>query len=333
LTGNTVTGNRNGERSGAQTLALLATTLNVPILRAIGEGTQRQLALRHAVGMPAQTTLRARLRRLERIGAIEKQRHDHFPGALEYELTAAGRDLLVVADAVERWLEQAPGGPLYLGGTAAKAAVTALADGWSTTILRALATAPLSLTELDRIIPSLSYPSLERRLAALRLAGQVEAQVVRGRGTPYSVTQWTREGVGPLTAAAHWERRNAQRETVPIGRIDAEATFLLIAPLLRMSGRASGSCRLAMELQGSDGPRLAGVVIEVEKGRLASCTSRLQGAPDAWAHGPPTAWLEALIRPDADQVEHNGDKRLTRALLGSMHEALFPKAQRTSCNS
>lgn len=323
MTANTVNGGGNGARSGAQTLVLLAAPLNVPILRALAAGPKQQLELRQETGSPAQTTLRAQLKRLDEVAAIEKRRRNRFPGVLEYELSAAGRDLLLVADAVERWLERAPGGPLPLGGNSAKAAIKALAAGWSTTMLRALAAGPLSLTELDRLIVSLSYPSLERRLAGLRLAGQVEAQAGNGRGTPYAVSVWGREGVGPLTAAARWERRHMPRGAAPIGRIDAEAVFLLTVPLLSLSEDVSGSCRMAVELPGSEGPRLAGVVVGVEKGRIASCTSRLQGTADAWALGSTTAWLEAIVRADTDSIEPGGDGRLARTLLESLHRALF----------
>jgi DNA-binding HxlR family transcriptional regulator len=309
---------------------LLAAPLNVPILRALAAGPKQQLELRHETGFPAQTTLRAQLKRLDEVGAIEKRRRNRFPGVLEYELSAAGRDLLLVADTTERWLQRAPDGPLPLGGNPAKAAIKALAAGWSTTMLRALAAGPLSLTELDRIIVSLSYPSLERRLAALRLAGQVEAQASNGRGTPYAVSAWAREGVGPLTAAARWERRHMPRSSPPIGRIDVEALFLLTVPLLRLPEDASGTCRMAVELPGSDGPRLAGVVVGIENGRIASCTSRLQGTADAWALGSMTAWLEAIVNADTDSIEPGGDGRLARTLLESIHRALFGAERQVS---
>jgi len=323
LATNTVNGSGNGARSGAQTLLLLAAPLNVAILRALAEGPKQQVDLRHETDTPAQTTLRAQLKRLEEVEALEKHRRNRFPGVLEYDLSAAGRDLLFVADTLERWLGRAPDAPLPLGGNAAKAAIKALAEGWSTTMLRALAANPLSLTELDRVIASLSYPSLERRLAALRLAGQVEARPGDGRGTPYAVTAWAREGVGPLAAAARWERCHMPCGTPPIGRIDAEAVFLLAAPLLRLSKDVSGSCRMAVELPGKNGRRLAGVVITVQKGQVESYTSRLQGTPGAWALGSAAAWLEAMVYADTDSIEPGGDGRLARALIECLHRTLF----------
>jgi hypothetical protein len=113
------------------------------------------------------------------------------------------------------------------------------------------------------------------------------------------------------------------RSTPPIGRIDVEALFLLTVPLLSLSEDISGSCRMAVELPGSNGPRLAGVVVGIEKGRIASCTSRLQGTPDAWALGSTTAWLEAMVRADTDSIEPGGDCRLARTLLESLHRVLF----------
>jgi hypothetical protein len=78
-----------------------------------------------------------------------------------------------------------------------------------------------------------------------------------------------------------------------------------------------------VEVPGSDGRRLAGVVVGVENGRIASCTSRLQGTPDAWALGSATAWLEAIVDADTDRIEPGGDGRLARTLLDCLHRALF----------
>jgi DNA-binding HxlR family transcriptional regulator len=260
---------------------------------------------------------------LSEIGAIAKNRRNRFPGVLELELTEPGRDLLSVTDALERWLRFAPEGPLELGTDAAKAAVKALADGWSTTIVRALAAGPLSLTELDHIIGALSYPSLERRLGAMRLADQIEAQPGNGKGTPYAVTGWLRQGVAPLAAATRWERRHFSAQSPPLTQIDTEAAFLLAAPLLHLPDDLSGSCRMAMEIPNGREPHLAGVLMSVKEGRVVSCATRLRGNPDAWASGPTWAWLTALIEGDTDSLELGGDGFLARTFLDGLHEALF----------
>jgi DNA-binding HxlR family transcriptional regulator len=330
LAGNRVNGSGNGARSGAQTLLLLATPLNVLVLRALAEGPKQQAELRRAAGLPAQTTLRAQLKRLTDVGAVEKHRRNRFPGVHEYELTAAGRDLLFVADVLERWLERAPDGPLALGENAAKAAIKALAEGWSTTMLRVLAAGPLSLTELDGIITSLSYPALERRLAAMRLASLVKARASDGRGTPCGVTNWLRQGVAPLASAIRWERRHLPRDTAPIARLDIEAAFLLALPLLRLPSDVSGSCRMAAEMANGGERRLAGAMIELRNGKIASCATQLRGDPDAWALGSAPAWLDALIARDADRLELGGDCQLASALVDALHQVLFASVSPTA---
>jgi DNA-binding HxlR family transcriptional regulator len=326
LTASTVNGSGNGARSGAQTLSLLADPLEVAVLRSLSAGPKRQVELRREAGSPAQSTLRAHLKGLEAIGAIARRRRNAFPGTVEYELEKPGEELLSVAVILERWLEAAPGGPLALGEDAAKAAIRALAEGWSSTMLRALAAGPLSLTELDRLIGALNYPSLERRLAAMRLAGLVEPAPSNAKGTPYAVTGWLRRGVGPLVAAIRWERRNAPARTAPPGRIDVEAVFLLAVPLLRLPEELSGVCRLALEIPSGGERRLAGVLVEVEGGRVASCAARPGGDPDAWASGSLSAWLAALTEADPDGLELGGDCRFARALLEALVEALLGAA-------
>lgn len=311
-------------RSGAQTLTLLNAHRNVLVLRALADGPKRQSELRRAAGLPAQTTLRAHLKGLEQSGAIAKRRRDVFPGTLDYELGKSGEDLLFVAAALGEWLERGAEGPLTLGSDTARAAIRALVEAWSASILRALAAKPLSLTELDRLIDGLNYPSLERRLGAMRLAGLVRAQPANGRaGTPYGVTEWLRRGITPLAAAIRWERRHIPDRTTPLGRTDVETGFLLALPLLRLPVDVSGRCRLAVELPNGGNPRFAGVVVELEAGAIASCSSRLEGNSAAWASGPPGAWLEAIIDADVDRLELGGDCALARALLDALHTTLF----------
>jgi DNA-binding HxlR family transcriptional regulator len=310
-------------RSGAQTLCLLSAHRNVLVLQALAEGPKRQGELRRATGLPAQTTLRAQLKVLEEIGAVAKRRRNAFPGTLDYELEKPGRELLFVVAALERWLAAAPEGPFPLESGAAKAAIKALAEGWSSSMLRALAAKPLALTELDRVITDLNYPSLERRLGAMRVAGLVQALPGNGRGTPYAVTEWLRRGIAPLAAAIRWEREHAGDSTAPLTRTDVEAGFMLTLPLLRLPREASGQCRLAVELPNGGKRRLAGVIVELEAGRVSACVSRLEGNPAAWASGAPAAWLDAVIEADADRLELGGDCRLARGLLDGLHAALF----------
>jgi len=286
-------------------------------------GPTRLVDLRRECGSPAQTTLRAHLRELEDLGAIAKQRRNRFPGALEYELQPPGIELLFVLEVLERWLEQAPEGPLEFGSRGAKAATKALVEAWSSTMLRALAARPLSLTELDGVISGLNYPSLERRLAAMRLAGQVVACADQSNGTPYRVTEWLRMGIAPLAAAARWERRHAPDSSAAIARVDAEAAFLLTLPLVHLPAELSGSCRMGVEMRNGDERRLVGATAKVEQGKIAFCTVRLLGDADAWATGSVMGWLHAVTGADTDGLQLGGDQHLVRMVIEGLHKVLF----------
>jgi DNA-binding HxlR family transcriptional regulator len=323
LSASTIDRSGTSTRSGARSLSLLACPRNFLILQALAEGPKQRIDLRRAAGSPSQTTISGDLKSLEEIGAIVKHRGNSFPGSVEYELGIPGRELLVLAGVLERWLSSAPDAPLELGGEAAKAAIKTLVEGWSTTMMRALAARPLSLTQLDRLIGPLNYPALEYRLDAMRLAGQVEARPRNGRGTPWGVTDWLRRGVGPIVVAARWERRHARAKTGPITRLDIEAALLLAIPLLRLPAELSGSCRLGVEMTHGNEHRLAGAMVCVERGQIALCTVRLQGHPDAWTTGSVDAWLQAVIESDADQIEMGGDQHLASTLLESLHRALL----------
>lgn len=323
LTASGANGIGSPARSGTRALRLLAKPLNGAILHTLAKGPIRLIDLRRECGSPAQTTLRAHLRELEALGAVDKHRHNRFPGALEYELGPPGVELLFVLEILERWLEQAPDGPLEFGARGAKAATKALVEGWSSTMLRALAACPLSLTELDGVISGLNYPSLERRLAAMRLAGQVIACENQGNGTPYRVTEWARRGIAPLSAAAQWERRHASAESEAIARVDVEASFLLTLPLVRLPSELAGLCRMGVEMRSSGEHLLVGAMAQVEEGRVSSCTVRMQGDADAWATGSPMAWLHAVTGSDVDGLQMGGDQRLVRSLIEGLHKVLF----------
>jgi DNA-binding HxlR family transcriptional regulator len=169
-------------RAGGTVLSLVAAPLSVPILRAHLEGPLRLPDLRERIGGAAQTTLRGQVGNLRGIGALERQVRSGMPYTVENELTDIGRGVLAVAEAVEAWLRRAPQGPIPLGSESAKGAIRALVGGWGSTMLRALAARPLSLTELSSIISDHSYPALERRLSAMRAARMLELMPSGDRG-------------------------------------------------------------------------------------------------------------------------------------------------------
>jgi DNA-binding HxlR family transcriptional regulator len=310
-------------RAGAHALSLLSVPLNVDVLRALEDGPLSLVDLRRAVGSPPQTTMRGHLRALAGAGILERRRHEGFPGPVDYELLRPGRELLGVAETLQAWLLAAPDGPIQLGTVAAKSSTKALAEGWSSAIVRALAAKPLALTELSRLISDLSYPSLERRLGAMRMAGLIEPCPGGGRSTPYAVTPWLRRAIAPLASAARWERKHAPDETSPIRRIDIEAAFLLVLPLVALPDNVSGACRLAVDTYNGSQHRQAGVIVEVKSGRITSCVTRLDTSADASALGSAAAWIGAVMEPDGHRLELSGRRSLAEALGEGLHQALF----------
>lgn len=302
-------------------MSLLAVPLNVHVLTTLAEGPRSLFDLRRAVGSPPQTTMRGHLRKLTELGVLERRQSPAFPGSVEYSLGGSGRDLVPLAAHVQRWLEDAPEGRVEIGGVAAKSALKALVDGWSSGIVRLLAARPLSLTELNKVISDLNYPSLERRLGAMRFTHQVEAAPSDGRGTPYSATRWLRQAMGPLIASMHWEREHLAAEAPPIGRVEMEAAFLLMVPMVRLGTEMSGVSRLVVEV----GPRrqgersVAGVLAQVEEGQIVSCVSKLRGEADAWVSGTSRAWMDAVLEQQVEGLEMGGNCTLARELLDALY--------------
>ncbi len=309
-------------RAGTHALSLLAVPINVAVLEALADGPKPLMDLRHAAGGPSQSTLRLRLRELTELGILIRGRQQDFPRALDYELADPGRDLLVVMEFLRTWLHQRPAGPIELGTPIAKGMIKSLIEGWTSTVIRALAAKPLTLTELDRLISGLNYPSLERRLATLHHCGQAEPLPSRGRGTPYAVTRWLRQGIAPLAAAARWERLHLAETTAPIARLDIEAAFLLVIPLVKLAPELSGECRLAVETRSGGEQRMAGVKVRVEEGRIVSRVTNLEGPADAWASGSPADWLRAVIEHDRTGLEIGGDCQLAGDLVDGLHGML-----------
>lgn len=307
-------------RAGAQALSVLAAPLHVHILKALEDGPKGVVDLHREVGSPPQSTMRLYTRTLEELGVLERQRRNEFPATAQYSITAAGESLLTVARLVQEWLMAAPDGPILLGSMAAKSGIKALIGGWSSNIVRAVAARALSLTELNVLIPKVSYPTLERKLSAMRTTRLVEPQPCNSRGTPCGPTTWLRQAVRPITSAAGWERKFAPETTPPIGRLGVEAAFLLSVPLIELESGYSGRCRLTVEVQKGSSPTLAGVVVDVEEGRIATCTTRLDGDVAASASGTPLAWMRQMNDRRGGQLEMTGDLSLSIAVTNALRD-------------
>lgn len=305
-------------RAGSLALSVLATPLNFQILKALSERPMRLAELRKTTGLPAQTTLRGHLANLADLGVVRKRPTQQMPYAVENELTPMGRELLEVAERLQLWLGQAPDGPISLENGAAKGAVKALVDGWGSRMMRALAVRPLSLTELDSLISDLSYPSLERRLSSMRIAGLVEAQPGNGVGTPYAVTDWARRGVVPIAAASHCELIHLGPTRAPVTQADIEAAFLLATPLVGLPKPVAGLCQLEVEPAGHVARR-TGVQVVIREGCVVSCVSELEPDPPAYAVGSAVKWFSAISDGNIADLRFGGNGKIAEDVVQGLH--------------
>jgi DNA-binding HxlR family transcriptional regulator len=304
-------------------LSLFTTTLHGVILHALSEGPVRLSDLRARAGEPTLKALRGNIGNLIGIGALEKRKPGGEPDLLDNELTPFGRELLLVAATLDEWLTRAPDGPLDIHSDAAKDAIKALLGGWNSRMLRVLAARSSSLAELDEVIGSFSRAALERRLAAMRIAGQITAIPRNGGPAAFAVSNWLREGAAPLLAAIRCERRYLSSGTAAPGRTDVETLFLLAVPLVDSFDGAQGGCQLAVDVGDGRAQGLAGVDVAVEGGRVVSCVAKLESDPREWVRGSAAEWLDAIIDRDPRRLEAGGPDGLPAILVAGLHGHLF----------
>ena len=311
-------------RAGGRALTLLGTPRVFAILRCLTEGRRDRRELRRAADSPPQSTLRGLIRNLDQAGALVTSRQDSFAGTLEYELSDAGRALLDVATSMQRWLAEAPDGPLELGGNRAKAAIKGIVEGWSATLLIRLADGPLSLTELDKQVAA-SYPTIERALETMRLAGQLELGPRGARGRPFSINNWLRRGLVPLAVSARWEHRHQIEGADPIHRLDLESACTVVSPILELPVELSGLCQLAVRMPSDAKPRRFLGIAEARDGTLSFREVCRDRKPDAWASATIDAWFSILIDTDSRGLRLSGNRELARGVLDSLHNSLFAR--------
>ena len=281
------------------------------------------------MGWAAQGTVRSAVDNLRAAQALSKASTGDSGNGVTTELTPAGNEMLLVADAIEVWLARFPDGEIHPDSEEARSAVKALAGGWSTTLTRALLHGPLTLSELHSHIPDINYPALERRVAWMRTTQQIEPVEKEGRGTPYVATDWLRYAMAPVSLAGRCELRHLEDAGVPVADIEIETWFLLTLPLVTLPDDASGSCMLASQTQGMEAigggePRLAGAVVEVDRGRLASCEPGIARDPDTWAIGSMAGWLDAVVDGQIENLRVGGRRpQMALDLISGLHFALF----------
>jgi DNA-binding HxlR family transcriptional regulator len=313
------------ERAAGRALSIFTNPLSARILRAHSRGALSTRELEELLAWAPESSLRTVGRRLCAQGVLTEARPPKGPCAAAFELTPAGHELLAVADALERWLADAPRGPLSLDDPAAQGTVRVLTAAWESNVVRTLAEQPYSLGEINQRIAEATYPSLKRRVAKLHSTGLVAAASSM-QGARFAATDWLRLAVVPLMLAARWERRYDASAT-PLTCRDAEAAFLLALPLVTFPEGATGTCAFAVLIPASAGKparQVAGVTLEIRGGELVACKPCAVVEPKTWALGDPNAWFAAIVDGDVQFLRIKGaDQQLATGLVGRLHELLF----------
>jgi DNA-binding HxlR family transcriptional regulator len=287
-------------RAGGRALLLLADPVSVSILRQLASGPLESAELLDRVDFVSRSTYFERMRDLEELSLIGRTRRGEVPPVAECRLKTAGAWLLPVARRLDAWLADAPHGPLRLGEAYATATIKALAVAWGSTLLRWLAEQPRALTELEQLVHVFGYRKLERILRDLVKAGLLERVVVKGRLTPYGVTEWARWSAALLTAAMRWERQEIAKRSASVSSIEAEGVMLLGLPLIELPAEVNGTCALLIDadLPGNEDPGLCGALVRLTNGRPVSWTAagglereRVEREIDCWVRGSTLAWL------------------------------------------
>jgi DNA-binding HxlR family transcriptional regulator len=314
--------------AGGRALLLLADPVSVSILRHLAVGPLRSMELLDRVEFVSRSTYFERMRALEELSLVSRRRRSDVPPIAECQLETAGERLLPVARRLERWLADAPQGPLELGDPYATATVKALAVAWGSTLLRWLAERPRSLVELERMVHVFGCRKLERIVRSLVSAGLVERVAIENRRPkPYGVTEWARTGAALLTAAMRWERREIPAQSVSISSVEAEGVMLLGVPLISLSPESSGSSALLVDDNFPDRESLGGAVVELSDGRPARWKAVGKHEPDrtaleadSWVRGPTSAWLGMSADPSGAVLRMGGDSILAENVIAALRE-------------
>lgn len=192
-----------------------------------------------------------------------------------------------------------------------------LAEGWATTLFHAVADRPLPAGELAEAVGGIDPEALECTLEAMRRIGLLERLPDKGGQALHAATDWLREGIAPLIAAARSEGQSA--DAAPIEPLDVTAAFQLAVALLRLPPERHGACAMIVELDGG----MAGATACLEEGRVVACEPGPRAGADAYCRGDVAAWFEAVIEGAGQQVETSGNHDLARAVIAALHERLF----------
>ena len=320
------------DQLGLRALGLLAEDWMVSVMRGLTDGPIRPAELEGALPHAGHSVVVRRLRRLLDSELVSCERHSGvpprpgiaaIPRRVYYSLTDAGRMLLEVTAAADRW-EQEWCSQLERGVPAGIVAIGLSANQRTRKIILALADGPLAANDLHVRLPEVRRTTLRRRLSNLILEGLLERQEV-GHTQLYELTARARHLAMVAMRAGRWEWQWF-RPTDAVPASDFIDLLHMLAPIAEVSGPTAGICQFHLETDGAAAPD---IYLAARDGSILALTEAPATPPEAVGRGTPEAWCDALLVPNGE-ISVAGNRTLMLAVISALSAALRAKPPQTS---
>jgi DNA-binding HxlR family transcriptional regulator len=295
---------------GAVPAGLIAHTWSIAILIELADGPCRPHELERRISGIPHTALMRRLAQMVQAGVVTHHRGAGAHRRPHLILTAAGRELNVLAEHAERWEARTRLRTRALPGMWA---LRTIADEHAWEILRALSLEGLQAGEIARRTAPPGQAALPQRLAEHLRDGLI-ARRASGAGTVYELTGDARALAALSLPAMAWELRFSRPGAERAGW-DLVAMLRLAAPLAAIPRDLSGVCAIRVVPDGGSG---CGLWLRARGGCLTVLSRTPPAPPQAAGHASVQGWLHALLANSRRAMTTVGDD----ALLGGTLAAL-----------
>lgn len=298
---------------GDATLRLLIEDWSLPILRALMVGPRRPSELEMRLPDIPHSALMRRLGELDKANLADRDHEACLNPVSRYTLTRAGRMILAVASAAERWEHrwsevQAEG----------MDALRLIADEHTREIFLALAPAAATPGDLEDAV-ALTRSPLRRRVGELTGCGMLQRSGGSNRAS-YRLSDSARDLMLVSMAAARWEWEWQPPSHSPRA-VNVARALHIVGPRVEVPADVkSGVCSLHID----DGAHKPSVQLAVDGRRVTALESPSADQPSASCHGSPRAWCHGLLLRKWDGVLSHGNRDLMAAILASLSAALVP---------
>lgn len=305
---------------GALPAGLIARPWTIAILIELGGGPCRPHELERRIAGVSHAELTRRLALLSHAGVISRSGGAGAPPRPHLMLTAAGRELNMLAELAERWEVRTRLRTRALPGTWA---LGTLADEPTWAVLRALSQKGLAASELACEVDPIARAALPRRLA-LHVRDGLLAQRGTGADTIYELTDDARRLAALALPAMAWELRFGRRETARAGP-DLVAMLRLGASLAVLPEDLGGVCGIRVVPGASPG---CGLWLGVGSGQLITLARAPLAPPAAAGHASASGWLHALLENRRRAITTVGDEPLLAGVLDALSALSAPRSAR-----